>query len=181
MEKGEGKNIFQNILIYYFVCSIIGWILEMIYGFLVFGHFVDRGFLYGPLCPIYGCGAVVMVLVTETAKKKNLNMVWKFLIITILFTMLEYLTSLILEAIFGLRWWDYTNEFLNLNGRVCLVFSLIFGVMGIAFAELVYEPSKRLIEKIRVKMFSKTIWIVLIISIVTWILDTVISIINYIN
>lgn len=181
MKKEERKKFFQNLIIYYFVCSVIGWILEMIYGFMVFGHFVDRGFLYGPTCPIYGCGTIVMVLITEAARKKNLNTAWEFLIITIIFTILEYLSSLILEAIFGLRWWDYSNEFLDLNGRVCLVFSLMFGMMGIIFTEWVYEPSKRLIEKLREKISSKVIWIILIISIVVWIVDTVFSIIKYVS
>lgn len=182
MEKGERKNIFQNLIIYYFVCSIIGWILEMVYGYMVFGHFVDRGFLYGPMCPIYGCGAVTMVLIAEFMKnKKYENIAVKFIIITVLFTVLEYLTSLILEAIFGLRWWDYTNELLNLNGRVCLVFSLMFGIMGIAFTELVYEPSKRLIEKIREKVSANVIWSVLTILIIIWIIDTVFSVIRYVG
>lgn len=181
MEKGERRNVFQNLIIYYFVCSVIGWILEMIYGFMVFGHFVDRGFLYGPMCPIYGSGAAVMVLITEAVRKKNLNVAWKFLIMTIIFTVIEYLTSLFLELIFGLRWWDYSNEFLNLNGRVCLVFSLMFGMMGIIFTEWVYEPSKRIIEKLREKISSKVIWIVLIILIVIWIVDTVFSVIKYVS
>lgn len=179
MKKGDKSYIFQNIMIYYFICSFIGWILEMIYGFMVFGHFVDRGFLYGPMCPIYGCGAVVMVLITETLKKKDVNTAWKFLIIMGLFTLLEYLSSLMLEAIFGLRWWDYTNEFLNINGRVCLIFSLMFGMMGVIFTEFVYEPTTRLIEKIRQKLSTKTIWIILVVLIVVWLVDEVFSVIRY--
>lgn len=182
MEKGERKNIFQNLIIYYFVCSVIGWILEMIYGYMVFGHFVDRGFLYGPMCPIYGCGAILMVLIAEFMNnKKNMNLIVKFITITVLFTLLEYLGSLILEAIFGLRWWDYTNEFLNLNGRVCLIFSLMFGIMGIVFIEWVYEPSKRLIERLKEKLSNKVIWIVLILCNILWIIDTVFSVLSYIN
>ena len=100
---------------------------------------------------------------------------------TFIFTVIEYLTSLILEVIFGLKWWDYTNELLNINGRVCLIFSLMFGLMGIIFTEWVYEPSKRLIEKIREKLTTKTIWIILIIYIVIWTADTVFSVIRYIS
>ena len=181
MKKGEKLLKLQNILIYYFVCSVIGWILEMLYAYMIAGHFVDRGFLYGPMCPIYGCGAVVMVLITEIIKKRELNTGWKFLIITAIFTVLEYLASLILEAIFGLRWWDYTNEFLNINGRVCLIFSLIFGMMGIIFTEFIYEPSKRLIEKVRKKLSTKTIWIILIILMSAWLVDEVFSVIRYIR
>lgn len=181
MEENK-KDIFQNIFIYYFVASIIGWILEMIYGFMVFGHFVDRGFLYGPMCPIYGCGAILIVLIAEYIKKKKYNNIFsKMIIITILFSALEYLTSLVLEFIFGLRWWDYTNELLNIKGRICLVFSLIFGIMGTAFINLVYEPSKRVIKKIRDKISSKTIWIILIISVIIWLIDTVFSILKYIR
>ena len=181
MEKRKSIFKFQNILIYYFVFSVIGWILEMIYGFMVFGYFVDRGFLYGPMCPIYGCGVVVMVLITESIKDKKLNTGLKFLIITGIFTILEYLASLILEIIFGLRWWDYTNELLNINGRVCLLFSLMFGMMGIIFTEFIYEPSKRLIEKTRKKLSTKTIWIILIILMAAWLADEVFSVIRYIR
>ena len=181
MERGERKNIFQNLIIYYFVCSVVGWILEMIYGFMVFGHFVDRGFLYGPICHIYGYGAMLMVLIAEFMKnKKHLNIFLKIVIITVLFTLLEYTSSLMLELMFGLRWWDYTNEFLNLNGRVCLIFSLTFGIMGTAFVELVYEPSKRLIEKIRERVSNKVIWIVVITFIAIWVSDTIISTLRYI-
>lgn len=172
----------QNLLIYYFVCSIIGWILEMIYGFMVFGHFVDRGFLYGPMCPIYGCGAVIMVLVVEGFRNKKIdNIVIKALIITILFTILEYMASLILELIFGLRWWDYSNEFLNINGRVCLMFSLLFGIMGVAFISIVYEPAEKLISILKQKVSNKIIWISLLVLIIGSTVDTVISVIRYLK
>lgn len=181
MEKGEEILKFQNLIIYYFACSFIGWIMEMIYGYMVFGHFVDRGFLYGPICPIYGYGAILMVLIAEWMKnKKHINIFMKIAIITVLFTLLEYTGSLILEAIFGLRWWDYTNEFLNINGRVCLIFSLMFGIMGTAFVELVYEPSKRLIEKLKGRVLNKVIWTILIVLIILWITDTVVSTLRYI-
>lgn len=181
MEKEERIIKIQNIMIYYFICSIIGWIMEMIYGYMVFGRFVDRGFLYGPMCPIYGCGAITIVLIGETIKKKNINIIGTFFITTIIFTLLEYIASLILEVIFNLRWWDYTNEFLNLNGRVCLMFSLMFGIMGVFFIECLYEPSKRLIEKIRNKISFKIIWGVLSFATIIWITDTVLSVIKYIN
>lgn len=182
MEKEEKILKFQNVLIYYFVCSFMGWIMEMIYGYMVFGNFVDRGFLYGPICPIYGYGAILMVLIAEFMRnKKHLNIFLKIIIITVLFTLLEYTGSVILEAIFGLRWWDYSNEFLNINGRVCLMFSLTFGIMGTAFVELVYEPSKRLIDKLRTTVSNKLIWIVLLICIALRTVDTVLSVLRYIN
>ena len=180
MEKAEKVFKIQNLMIYYFLCSFIGWILEMFYGFMVFGKFVDRGFLYGPMCPIYGYGAVMMVLITEVIKKKKINKISTFFIFTIIFTTLEYAASFILEVIFHLRWWDYSNEFLNLNGRVCFVFSLLFGILGIAFIEWVYEPSKKMIEKVRNKISTKAIWGLLCLFMLISIIDTILSTIKYI-
>lgn len=175
MEEKNKMLKFQNLIIYYFIFGIIGWILEMIYGYLLFGHFVERGFLYGPICPIYGWGVVFMVLIAEHFKNKNTNVAIKFLVITIMFTILEYTVSFLLEALFGQRWWDYSNEILNLQGRVCIAFSFMFGILGIIFIEFVYEPSKKLINKIREKISTKTIWIILIISIIIYSLDTILS------
>lgn len=179
-EKGE-KLSFQNLLIYYFLCSTIGWILEMIYGYMVFGHFVDRGFLYGPMCPIYGCGAVMIVIIAETIGKRELNTAGKFLILMAIFTVLEYIASWLLEIIFNQRWWDYTGELLNINGRICLVFSLMFGLMGIIFIEKLYKPSKKLLNKIKENIPNKVIWCVLIILSILWFIDTVFSTIKYVN
>lgn len=180
MEKGEKELKVQNLIIYYFVCAFIGWILEMVYGYMVFGHFVDRGFLYGPMCPIYGYGAVAMILIIDAIQKKNVNIAGKFAIITIVFTLLEYLASLVLELIFHQRWWDYTNEILNINGRVCLIFSLMFGIIGLVFTEFIYKPSEKLIGKVRQKIPNKFIWLILCIFIIASNVDTVFSIIKYI-
>lgn len=180
MEKGEKKLKVQNLIIYYFVCAFIGWILEMVYGYMVFGHFVDRGFLYGPMCPIYGYGAVAMILIIDAIQKKNVNIAGKFVIITIVFTLLEYLASLVLELIFHQRWWDYTNEILNINGRVCLIFSLMFGIIGLVFTEFIYKPSEKLIGKVRQKIPNKFIWSILCVFIIASNVDTVFSIIKYI-
>ena len=180
MGKEEKELKIQNLVIYYFVCAFIGWILEMIYGYMVFGHFVDRGFLYGPMCPIYGYGAVAMIVIIDAIQSKNVNTAGKFLIITIVFTLLEYLASLVLELLFHQRWWDYTNEILNINGRVCLIFSLMFGIIGLAFAEFIYKPSEKLISKIRQKVPTKFIWLILFALVIASNVDTIFSIIKYI-
>lgn len=171
----------QNLLIYYFICSILGWIMEVLYAYSVFGTFVDRGFLYGPMCPIYGWGAVAMVLITERIRKKKVNTLGIFLIVTAIFTTLEYLTSLVLELIFNLRWWDYSNYFLNINGRVCLIFSIFFGFMGIVFVKKIYPRIQRLIKNIRKKISVKMLWIILISLVVLSNVDCVFSSIKYIK
>lgn len=171
----------QNLLIYYFICSILGWIMEVLYAYTVFGTFVDRGFLYGPMCPIYGWGAVAMVLVTEKIRKKKVNTLGIFLIVTAIFTILEYLTSLVLELIFNLRWWDYSNYFLNINGRVCLIFSIFFGFIGIVFVKKIYPRIQRLIKNIRKKISVKMLWVILISLIVLSNVDGILSSIKYIK
>ncbi len=171
----------QNLLIYYFICSILGWIMEVLYAYSVFGTFVDRGFLYGPMCPIYGWGAVAMVLVTEKIRKKKVNTLGIFLIVTAIFTVLEYITSLVLELIFNLRWWDYSNYFLNINGRVCLIFSIFFGFMGIVFVKKIYPRIQRLIKNIRKKISVKMLWVILISLIVLSNVDGILSSIKYIK
>lgn len=171
----------QNLLIYYFICSILGWIMEVLYAYSVFGTFVDRGFLYGPMCPIYGWGAVVMALITEKIRKKKVNTLGIFLIVTAIFTTLEYLTSLFLELIFNLRWWDYSNYFLNVNGRVCLIFSIFFGFIGIVFVKKIYPRIQRLIKNIRKKISVKMLWIILISLVVLSNIDCVFSSIKYIK
>lgn len=171
----------QNLLIYYFICSILGWIMEVLYAYSVFGTFVDRGFLYGPMCPIYGWGAVAMVLVTEKIRKKKVNTLGIFLIVTAIFTILEYLTSLVLELIFNLRWWDYSNYFLNINGRVCLIFSIFFGFIGIVFVKKIYPRIQKLIKNIRKKISVKMLWVILISLIVLSNVDGILSSIKYIK
>lgn len=171
----------QNLLIYYFICSILGWIMEVLYAYSVFGTFVDRGFLYGPMCPIYGWGAVAMVLITEKIRKKKVNTLGIFLIVTAIFTTLEYLTSLFLELIFNLRWWDYSNYFLNINGRVCLIFSIFFGFIGIVFVKKIYPKIQKLIKNIRKKISVKMLWVILISLIVLSNIDGVFSSIKYIK
>ncbi len=171
----------QNLLIYYFICSILGWIMEVLYAYSVFGTFVDRGFLYGPMCPIYGWGAVAMVLITEKIRKKKVNTLGIFFIVTAIFTTLEYLTSLFLELIFNLRWWDYSNYFLNINGRVCLIFSIFFGFIGIVFVKKIYPRIQKLIKNIRKKISVKMLWVILVSLVVISNVDCVFSSIKYIK
>ena len=182
MKKEKRLLLLQNALIYFFICSFIGWILEVIYAYIVLNKFVNRGFLFGPICPIYGYGALIMIITAETIKKKKIHAILlKFILITVLFSALEYIASFLLEILFGLRWWDYTTEFMNLNGRICLMFSLTFGILGILFIQCIYEPTKKLIQKIRRKVPDKIIWTVSGMFLVLMNIDMVLSIIKYLK
>ncbi len=181
MKKEKRLWALQNGLIYFFLCSYIGWILEVIYAFIVLGKFVNRGFLYGPICPIYGYGALLMIVIAEAIRKKDFkSILLKFILVTLMFTALEYLTSFFIEWFFNIRCWDYTEEFMNLHGRICLLFSLTFGIMGLFFIQCVYEPTKNIIRKIRRKVPDIIIWLTSGLFVILWIIDTAVSMARYI-
>lgn len=166
-------NIYK-LTLYFLIYSFIGWCLETFYAFMVFGHFVNRGFLFGPICPIYGFGAILLILTLGKTKRSNFS---KFLIGMIVFTIFEFLASLILEKIFNQRWWDYTDYFINIQGRVCLVFSLIWGFIGVIFINKIHPfvkaKSDRKLYYFPLKIKKLFILILLIIFIV----DVIFSII----
>ncbi len=182
MEKKDKLLKLQDLTMYFFICSFIGWLLEVAYAFSVYGTFVDRGFLRGPICPIYGYGAVIMVLITNWIKKKKVtNSLIIFAIVAVIATVLEYIASYFLELVFNLRWWDYTGYFLNINGRVCLIFSIFFGIAGVIFIKNIYPIMQKTFDKIRKKLSTKTIWIILITLIILMTLDKGISALLYID
>ena len=143
------------------------------------GTFVKRGFLYGPLCPIYGFGGIILILINDLISKKSNSIIIKFITMFLIMTVFEYLVSLVFELIFGIRWWDYTAEFLNINGRVCLMFSLIWGLVGVIFIKFFYNPIQKIIIKIREKIPAYIIKILLIVLSIITLVDFILSIIKY--
>lgn len=119
-------NIEKN-FIYFIVYALIGWIYETILCSVRGKRFVNRGFLNGPYCPIYGFGAVFVV----SFLKEVTNPVAVFFQSLVLTGILEYITSYLLEKLFGARWWDYSHYKYNLNGRVCLLGAVVFGTMSV--------------------------------------------------
>lgn len=121
-----------NITLYHFVLyfvfySFAGWIGEVGYAYKNQKKFVNRGFLHGPFCPMYG--ACMLTILLLFGRFSNLNTFQFFVIATILTAIIEYFTGLILEKLFNQKWWDYTEDPFNLHGRICLHFSLMFGVL----------------------------------------------------
>lgn len=181
MEKEETKEIKQlsekqKLLLYFFTYSFLGWILETIYCILTLGVFNKRGFLYGPVCPIYGFGAVILI---ESLKKIKTNTLGKFFISMIAFTIFEYVVSVILESLFGLRWWDYTGEPFNFQGRISLTFSIAWGIIGVIFVEKIHPFINRQIEKYTIKISNKIQVILLNIFLAIILVDFVMSVIKY--
>lgn len=172
------KDKVLECILYFFVYSFLGWIIETIYALFVHGYFVKRGFLYGPICPIYGFGAIVLILLTKKIYKKPFI---KFLIATIAFTLFEYVVSIMLENIFGLRWWDYSNDFLNIQGRISLIYSLFWGLIGWILLEKLHPIIKNKVEKIN-EIKGNNIQLIFAITLTIILMcDTVFSVIKYLN
>ena len=116
-----------TVFLYFWIMSIIGWIIEVLAFIIIDKKLVNRGFLIGPYCPIYGCGGLILLCLMPFKD----NLLLTFFLALLLCTILEYITSYLMELIFKVRWWDYSDDFLNINGRVCLRNALAFGFLGL--------------------------------------------------
>ena len=132
-------------ILYFFLYSCLGWVCECLYCGIPAGHFINRGFLTGPYCPIYGCGAVLVVYVLEPFQD---HIVVLFLAGMILTSILEYVTGYLMEKLFHSKWWAYSNRRFNLHGRICLRNSLLFGVMGIVVVRIVHPFMASLLGRV---------------------------------
>ena len=115
--------------------SFLGWCLEVIYCSVFTGKFVNRGFLNGCICPIYGLGAGLMILLLTPVKP---NLLALFLGALILGSLLELIGGFLLKHTFHITWWDYAGRFLNLGGYICLRNSLMWGALGVVLLQIVH-------------------------------------------
>ena len=115
--------------LYFFIYAVIGYISEVIYCSILLKRLVNRGFLHGPYLPIYGFGALLVVI---PLMYFTVHPILVFLLAALLTSTLEFMTSYILEKIFNTKLWDYSEKFVNIKGRVCLLNSTLFGIMGLA-------------------------------------------------
>lgn len=113
----------------FIIYSFLGWIMEVIDCSIIEKKLVNRGFLIGPVCPIYGCGAVIITLMLSNYKD---DWIIVFCMAVILCGILEYFTSWAMEKMFNTRWWDYSHNKFNINGRICLETMIPFGLLGLA-------------------------------------------------
>lgn len=170
-------NNIQHIIIYFFIYSFLGWAMETAYAFAWHHTFINRGFLYGPLCPLYGWAAVILIVSLSQYRKKPFKL---FFISIIVFSIFEYLVGFCLDACFDQKiWWDYTNDFLNLNGRISIMYSLSWGIISIVYINYIHP----FIEKTVNWFISKIPYVIMNIGIrvliVYYILDTAFSFLRY--
>lgn len=164
-----------KIILYFIIYSIIGWCVEMLYCRILDGKFVNRGFLYGPYCPIYGFGAIIII---KTLTPFANNIFFVFILSVLLTSLLEYITSYILEKIFDSKWWDYSHLPLNINGRVCLLNSILFGILGLIMIYIIHPYVVGIIDLLPVNYIQYLVNILVLLLCVDITL-TLSSIINF--
>ena len=136
-----GYNLTEWLFIFYFYC-FFGWCFESTYVSIKMCKFVNRGFLRGPFLPIYGSGAIVMLVVSVPFKE---NLVGVYLAGAVGATVLEYVTGVAMEALFRVRYWDYSNQRFNFQGHICLSSTLAWGVFTVLMTVFIHPPVERFV------------------------------------
>lgn len=142
-----------DLLIYFFVYGFIGWVVEVAFHAVAQHKLVNRGFLNGAICPIYGVGMVVLIVLLEPVSN---NIFLLFLGSVVICSVLELITGIALEKIFGHRWWDYSDEPLNIGGYICIRFSICWGFAGVFAIKVIHDGVMHLTE-----MLPQTVQIIL--------------------
>lgn len=158
----------MEILCYFLTYSFLGWVCECIYCSLAQGKWVNRGFCYGPYCPIYGFGAIFVILLLNPFKE---SVSCVFIFGMILTSLLEYVTSWLMEKLFHMKWWDYSHYRFNIHGRVCLLNSTLFGLMSIFVVEELHPH----VQHFYARFPSQPLAVFLIIAFTLFILDVILT------
>lgn len=166
---------YYEILCFFLIYSFFGWCLEVVYQAVEHGKFINRGFLNGPYCPIYGFGVIIVTGALDPIKS---NAVVLFFGSVLLTSMLEFITGFVLEKIFHMHWWDYSEEKFNIRGYICLKFSLLWGVACIIVVRIIHPAVSVFVDK-----FPATAGIIIIsvymIGVASDMIVTVLAIIHF--
>jgi len=133
-----------NLVLLFFAYSLLGWCIEVVLKYIQFHHFIHRGFLTGPVCPIYGSGAALITVVVGGLSRLESGIGTTFVLSYLICGLLEYLTSYFMEKRFHARWWDYSQKPMNLHGRVWIGNLVLFGLGGVAIIHIINPPLYRL-------------------------------------
>jgi uncharacterized membrane protein len=166
---------FYQIFLLFIFYSFVGWTCEVLYCSISKKKFLNRGFLYGPICPIYGVGALVIFSLLSSLAD---NLVILFISSMVLTSIIEYFTSWIMEKLFDTKWWDYSNYKFNINGRVCLLNSTLFGIMGIVAVRFVHPFMLSILYSIN-DFWTKTLSISFMIIFIIDLVFTLKSLVNF--
>lgn len=136
---------YDTLFLLFMLYSVMGWLLEVTCKLIEKHKFINRGFLIGPYCPIYGHGAILMILLLSKYQSDPLLL---FTMSIVICSVLEYFTSYFMEKIFKARWWDYSKRKFNFNGRICLETMIPFGLLGMLIIYVVNPVFVNLISKL---------------------------------
>lgn len=178
IQKNKKLSKFQLYLLYFFLFAFLGWLMETAYSVVMLGHFTKRGFLYGPLCPLYGYGALILIIFLGKYRKNSFKL---FIYSTVIFSVFEYITSYVLEVLFHSYWWDYTNDFFNLNGRISIFYSFAWGIIAIIFVGHLYPFVKKKTNSILAKVPYSIKVILLNTAFTFYVVDTLLSCVRYLQ
>ena len=134
---------FYEVAWIFIIYAFMGWCTEVAYAALDTGKFVNRGFLNGPVCPIYGCGVLVVIVVLTPLKENFLILFAGSFLLT---SIIEFITGFLLEKIFHNQWWDYSNEHFNICGYVCLKFSILWGLACTLIMDVIHPNIYKIIK-----------------------------------
>lgn len=157
-------RIIQTHFVLFLIYSFAGWFLESVGGIINVKKFVNRGFLIGPYCPIYGVGVICFTLLLSNYKN---DLVLLFFLSMLVAGILEYITSYLMEKIFNARWWDYSKNRFNINGRICLETMIFFGICGCLFLTILnpfFEKYINMIPDILLTIITSIIGIIMFID-----------------
>jgi Predicted membrane protein len=156
-------------------------VLETTFASINAGKFINRGFLTGSFCPIYGLGAILIIKVSSDIniyiEHYYTQVIINVLFSIILVTVLEYITGFILERLFNCKWWDYSDNYANIKGYVCLKYSLLWGVLAFLLVQIVHPLISKIVLNVplRIKIYYA------VILVVYFIVDTIRSVTDALN
>lgn len=159
-----------DICTFFIVYSFIGWVIEVVFHVVVAGKIINRGFLNGPVCPVYGFGMISVLVIYNLVGSDNTLVI--FLEGVIFTTLIELVAGFILDKFFHARWWDYSSMPMNLNGYICVGFSIIWGLAVVFVIKIahvfIYNVTSALIP-------ASIGWPILIVMYAVFITDTVVT------
>ena len=152
----------EKIFLLFILYSVLGFIIEVTLNLITKKRFINRGFLIGPYCPIYGVGSLLIIFLLDKYRNDILVL---FILITLICSILEYVTSYLMEKIFHIRWWDYSNHKYNINGRICLSTMIPFGLGGVILITYLNPFILSVINKVPSNLLISCVVILLIVFI----------------
>lgn len=168
-----GEQLFL-LVTYFLIYSILGWIMESIFRSIIERKIINTGFLRGPICPIYGFGAIIMVAFLRNFSD---NLILLFICSLVTLTFWEYIVGVLLEKLFHTKYWDYSDHKINFQGRICLSNSIYWGILGVAFLKFIHPFIQGIVERIDVSI----LYFIVVTSSFIFIVDVITSVVKVVN